>query len=285
MKPPPATQLATWMSWNLAAESDATGDPLFLHALRATQAGDRQLIWEGGGGRGIIAVVDFSHEQLHDGSRWRSWGRTTVLPVPVGRAALATVPALESRFFGRGAPSLQGGLLRLPEAEAHAIDRLAGGLPPRRPPQRPPRAGEPLHRWLGSLGIDPEKTFELAIHSSPRLWRRIGFPEAPIMQERLTSPGEPPDVPDLYSPGVIGEVKRIVTAQDGPDQVARYLRRLTRDRPEHAPWRAVLIQGDGRLNPAAQRRLEDLDLPITVWAIINTGVRRWKAVRLWGSAT
>lgn len=275
------TQLATWMSHHVLGDDERTDDPQFLYALCATTEGDRQVIWEGGGGRGIVAVVDFSHHQMHGGTRWFAWGRSSMLTVPVGPEALRTVPELNERFFGRNRTSLQGGVLGLPEAEAAAIDQLAGGLPPQRLPQRPPQIGEPLHRWLGRIGIDPEKTFELAVHTSPLLWRELGFPEPPTMQVRLDSPGRRTDIIDLYSPGIIGEVKRVVTARDGPDQVARYLARLNRERRELGPWRAVLIQGAERLNPAARQRLDELGLPIEVWAVTRGLHGHWKARQLY----
>lgn len=58
------TQIMAWMQAH-TGDLGGVGPPQFLNALRATRRGDRQVVWEGGGGgRGLIAVVDFADPHL-----------------------------------------------------------------------------------------------------------------------------------------------------------------------------------------------------------------------------
>ena len=250
-------------------------------SLRGTVAGDRQVVWEGGGGRGIIAVVDFGDPKLHVNSRWRSWGVSTQLERRIPPVALRSDPVLAKRFSAQGMKSLQGLPKRLSQEEAAALDRLAGGLPAQRLPGRLPRAGEPVDDWFGSIDLDPEKTFELAVHTSRYLWQRIGFPEAPVVQQRLPSrtPRDPILIFDLLASGVVGELKRSLSPENGPGQIERYLARLEQSRPADSPWRGKLIHGDEVLSAAVRQRLDRTTAPIEVWAVVPAKVRRWKAIR------
>jgi hypothetical protein len=180
-------QITTWMHQHIPSEDTGDDDePWFLYALRDTVGGDRQAVWEGGGGgRGIVAVVDFGDPKLYVNSRWRSWGVTTMLDKPISPQMLQADPVLGPRFTPPGMKSLQGRPKRLSEEEGAALDRLAGGLPAQRLPQRLPRAGEPVEDWFGRIELDPEKTFETAVYMSKHLSKRIGFPEAPLVQQRL----------------------------------------------------------------------------------------------------
>lgn len=272
-------QIITWMHHNVG---DLRGphDPQFLYALRDTHKGDRQIVWEGGGGRGLIAVVDFDDAHLRVNGRWRSWGVVTPLNPPIGAAELRDDPVLATRFSGNGLKALHGLPKQLPVEHGKAIEGLAHGLPDERLPNRAPHAGDPVDDWFGSVDIDPEKTFELAVHTSRRLWKRIGFPQRPAMQQRLapTPDGDVLLIPDLIAPGVVGEVKRSLRPNDGPAQVARYLKRLNETRGADGPWRGILIHG-GDLSPAVRQRLHGLRCDIQVWAVIRGKVREWKAVQ------
>lgn len=224
-------------------------------------------------------MVDFGDpQQCIDGRYW-SLGVTTALDPPICPAQLREDPVLSTRFSAVGLKALQGLPKRLSDEHAAAIDRLAGGLPEQRPPARLPRAGDPVDAWFGSLDIDPEKTFELAVYTSKYLWKRVGFPERPAIQQRLAQAGaDRLLIPDLLAPGVVGEVKRLLSPDDGPAQIARYLERLARTRPDEGPWRGILIHGD-ELSQTVRQRLDDMNLAVEVWSIAPATVRSWKAVR------
>lgn len=273
-------QIITWMQEHVPAFDAIDGDPEFLYALRATRRGDRQVVWEGGkGGRGIVGVVDFDDPQLQVNGRWRSWGSLSLLERPISPDALRSDPVLARRFSRPGNHALQGSSKGLSEEEGAAIDRLAGGLPDQCLPQRPPRAGEYVGDWFRTFG-EPEKTFELAVYTSEHLWKAIGFPQTPVMQQRLTSITNEDRtlIPDLFAPGVVGEVKRVLRKGDGPDQITEYLERLDRTRPEDGPWRGKLIHGGEHLSPALLLALRQTRIPVEVWAIVEANVFGWKAV-------
>jgi hypothetical protein len=262
------SQFISWRHQHLSADTEGAGShrPQFLYALRDTEEGDRQVVWEGGGSqRGIVAVVDFGGQKLRVNHRWRAWGVTTLLEKPISPKQLRSDPVLARRFSRCG---LQGLSKRLTRREAAALDGLAGGLPEQRFPARAPGAGEPVEDWFGTIELDPEKTFELAVHTSPSLWRTIGFPSAPLIQQRLPGVGgKGLLIPDLLVPGVVGEVKRSLAPGNGPDQTERYLRRAARLYPEHGPWLGILIHGEEHLSAAGRR-------PLGSERCINRGVGR-----------
>ena len=80
---------------------------------------------------------------------------------------------------------------------ADEIDRLAGGLPPHQTPSGDP-TDAPTDRWFGTIDIEPECIFELAVLATPRLWEKIGFASVPRPQVRIS----PRDRPDLLADGV-----------------------------------------------------------------------------------
>jgi hypothetical protein len=236
---------------------DSGDEGKFLYALKATQPGDRQLVWEGGSERGVVAVVDFAAPVgVCAYGIYYAWGATTMLKHPVDHTALRAVPLLNARFFGEGRHFLHGRAKRLaPDIGlardiAKAIDRLAGGLPPQQTPSGDP-TDAPTDRWFGSLEIEPECVFELAVLATPKLWSDIGFPSAPIPQVQIS----PRDRPDLLADGVVGEVKRIIAPKD-IKQVERYLNELERSRARVDGWRAVLIHA-GTLSPAVRASADE----------------------------
>lgn len=271
---PLPTQLCTWMHDNLLpGESGDEGQ--FLYALKATQPGDRQLVWEGRSERGVIAVVDFAAPVgvCADGIYY-AWGATTMLPHPVDHHALRAVPLLAARFFGDGRYFLHGRAKRLAPDIAEAIDLLAGGLPAPLTPSGDP-TDAPTDRWFGSMNIEPERIFELAVLATPRLWRKIGFPSAPVPQVPIS----PRDRPDLLADGVVGEVKRVVAPKD-IEQIERYLTELERSRPRADGWRAVLIHA-GKLSPAVSARADQStrSRQIEIWRLEEDIFHPFKAVR------
>lgn len=268
------TQICTWMHDNITGVSDGYGQ--FLYALKDTETGARQVVWEGGSKRGIIAVVDFALPVVRVAGIYYAWGATTMLPEPVDHDALRRVPILAERFFGSGRYALAGRAKRLPPDVARAIDRLAGGLPPQQMPEGDP-TNAPTDRWFGSIDIEPESYFESAMLASSALQRELGFASAPDPQVTIS----PRDRPDLLGEGIVGEVKRRVVPKD-IGQLERYLDELERSRQRPGGWRGVLIHA-GELSPAVVARAEKnaRRAQIEIWRLEPGRLRPFKAMRQW----
>lgn len=270
---PLPTQICTWMHGHILGDADDQGQ--FLYALKDTQPGDRQVVWEGGSERGIVAVVDFIEPVgLGVAGIYYAWGASTSLENPVSHDALRAVPLLAERFFGSGRYSLQGRAKRLSVDVAESIDSLAGGLPRPQIPTGDP-ADAPTNRWFGAIGLDPESVFETAVLASSKLWRTIGFPSAPSPQVPIS----PRDRPDLLADGVVGEVKRQLAPKD-VRQLERYLDELERSRPRADRWRGVLIHA-GLLSPAITVRADNSprSTQIEIWRLEPGRLGHFKAVR------
>ena len=102
--PAPASHTVVRLDALRVPVSEHSGDEgQFLYALKATEPGGRQLVWEGGSDRGIVAVVDFGVPVgVCAEGIYYAWGATTMLEHPVDHAALRSVPLLYERFFGSG---------------------------------------------------------------------------------------------------------------------------------------------------------------------------------------
>src|ERR1700683_1756880 len=105
MAGPLPVQVCTW----LERESDFDPDPRdrgasggqWLYCSKSTAPGDRQAIWSGVGGNGIVAVVDFSGEvrPRSDGAKgYEGWGRVTNLRRQVSVDRAQSDPVLARRF-------------------------------------------------------------------------------------------------------------------------------------------------------------------------------------------
>jgi hypothetical protein len=266
---PLPTQLCVWHEEYVGSDGDTWGQ--YLYALKATQPGDRQLVWEGGGSeRGIIGVVDFGSTAVPANGRYYAFGNATWLKEPITHQKLARVPTLRERFLGTGRTFLQGGPKRLSPDVGAALTKLAGGWPPQKLPTGD-RLNEPFERWQGLIDIDPEKVFELAILADRRLRKQIGFSDAVKAQVRISNRSRP-DLLDRDQ-HVVGEVKRLIRAND-LRQVERYLEDLA-----DPQWRAVLIHND----ELSDRVAEALDNSsesdrIAVWRLDEQRNGRFKAV-------
>jgi hypothetical protein len=157
------TQLCVWMQENVGWDdgSNPVDSGQELYALKDTALGERQVVWEGGGRRSIVAFVDFAGLPFRDENDvWSDWGTVTYLDPPLDEEVLRREPALHDRFFGAGRPRLQGRAKTISSAESEAFGRLIGHLPPSSPP-----TGEPdgvSGTWTGRRSIAPEAAFENA---------------------------------------------------------------------------------------------------------------------------
>jgi hypothetical protein len=257
------SQLVAWHEFNWTGSEDSGQCGEWLRCLKATRAGDRQLIWSGNAIRGVVTFAGWVRDC--DGF-YEGWGGITHLRRTVTKTELLHDRQARSRFDARGVHALQGPPIRLGAPVANAIVKLAKGLPATdMPTDRPDYSEEPI-LWAGLHGLAPESYIEAAVAATPRLWRKLGFPSAPERQVGLGDAGRP----DLISGDVVGEAKRAVTATNGPDQVERYLDYL--HEVEHRPLsrlKGVLLQCAEDTSQAVIDRLDDSEYELELWAVID----------------
>lgn len=255
---------------------DAFGGGEYLRCLKDTLPGDRQVVWEGRHGRGIVGVVDFG--DYRRGVRrgvYERWVRYTSLSPVSSRERVLVDPVLGLRFGPAGAKGLQGNAIRLTPTEAYASEVLAGGLPEQRLPSDRPYGDEDVIDWTGAEGLPVEVIIETAAATSRRVWRKLRFSERPRTQVSVPGAARP----DLLAPGVVGDAKRRVRRDDGPAQIKRYLDALSKQQPQHAPWRGVLIQHADDLDRAAVAELRaSVPYQLSVFHV-HKGMR-WHVKRL-----
>jgi len=243
--------------------------------MKGTRPGDRFVIAEAAG-RGLVAVVDFDSTSHAVGSRFYAWGAVTYLDPPISFELLRTERVFEERR-GTDWRWIRGRPKHLTARERSRIRALAAEWPSVRKPSREPSRRDGIEIWPMTGGLRPEKAIQDAVASSRRLWRAVGFPSRPVVESRIS----PEDRPDLLTDGVVGEVKNRIGHGWGPGQMERYLKTLDRTRPEHAPWRGVLLHGETDLTPATRERLENSEdrERIRVYGLVPSrvpSVRRWR---------
>jgi hypothetical protein len=256
-----------WNQENYVRDSDDSGsgasDGQWLYCLKFTEPGDRQVVWTGKYGDGLVAVVDFNGAvRLRSGGRlYEGWGRVTDLRPLIAAEVVLSHPVAGPRF-----KHLQS-VVGLDGTEVREIGVLLGRLP------LAPGFADQSEDWDESGGTwagqtwDPESLAEEAVAQDPELAALLGFPSLPIRQKTLSNT----DRADLWCPeGVVGEVKNLVTSKWGPDQIERYLRTCDERWPEHE-WKGILVQGADYLSPSAERRLADSDFSdrISLWTVFE----------------
>jgi hypothetical protein len=267
---PLPVQVCTWhpresgFDWEGATEP-SVGD--WLYCLKDTAPGDRQIVWSGVEGSGIMSVVDFSghvRERAGKPGRYEGWGRITDLRRPLSVQQVLADPVLRRRF---GAP-IQS-VYSLEPRIARAIEELAGGLPPApsfdgSPPQWRAEGGD----W-GRISLPPEIIIEDVVRDNGRIARKLGFPSQVITQRRLGN-GLRPDF--WCADGVVGDAKNMVTAAWGPDQIEDYVEQCDAQWPENR-WRGILVQGEPEMAPNALPRLKASPYRrrIEVWTVTKKG--------------
>lgn len=256
-------QVCTWLPERSGFEPEhgeaIASDGQWLYCLKFTAPGDRQVVWQGSRGAGIVAVVDFNGEvrrrrHPEDGrpmGKYEGWGRITSLNEPISVEVVRGHPDLGA-LFGGSIQSVTG----LTDEESEAIAELSGGLPPAPDFED----GETDHdeeggKW-GPRTLPREIITEEIVLNRSRIAKRLGFPSAvnPDGRKKRLSNGRYPDL--WCAEGVVGEVKNQITADWGPGQIEDYIRQCDEDWPEFK-WRGVLVQGEEEMAPNAERRLEE----------------------------
>jgi hypothetical protein len=264
-------QVCTWLfsrsGWTPDPDESGASEPAeWLYCLKSTEPGDRQFVWSGVDGDGIVAVVDFQGAvRLRRGETrlYEGWGRITSLPRPISVTTAQSDRALK-RLFGK---SIQG-VWSVPADVAQAVSDRAGGLPPVASFEAfPPNWREAGGDWSGSR-LPPEIIVEDIVLDKGHVARRLGFPSRvnPYGRKQKLLNGR---YPDLWCPdGVVGDVKNMVTANWGPDQIEDYIEQCDAEWPNYR-WRGLLIQGEPDMPPNAYARLQSSRYRrrIEVWAV------------------
>jgi hypothetical protein len=274
------TQVCTWTLRESGFDwtgGEGASEPEWLYCLKGTVAGDRQVIWSGVEGSGLLAVVDFSgdrRERAGKRGRYEGWGRVTELRRAIPVEVVLAHPILGRRF----AKPIQS-VYRLDRECAHAIVELSGGLPPEAcfgecPAEWKERGGD----W-GRHSLPPEAIVEELVRDRSRLARKLGF-STKVATQVILANGKRPDL--WCDAGVVGDAKNRVTATWGPEQIEGYISQCDTQWPKAAPWRGVLVQGEPEMAPNARARLEASAYRdrIEVWSVFKGRFGRATSRRL-----
>jgi len=285
------TQVCTWLprESNYAANPPRDSQPSdvgqWLYCLKATERGDRQIVWSGVHGDGLFAVVDFTGEVRarvpnEDGKvrrGYEGWGRITAL-----RRFLTVEQAQRDRVLRPLFMKSIQGVWSLTDREARTIDELTGGLPAAANLDGcEPDWAEPGGGWA-AYPLPPEEIVERIVLGKPRVARKLGF--ASKVNPKGTRHGlANGDVPDFWcAEDVVGDAKNQVTSTWGPEQIERYIKQCDRQWPEHRPWRGVLVQGVPAAAPSGLKALRKSRYRdrITLWSLEEADAGRVKATQL-----
>jgi hypothetical protein len=255
-------QMHTYLAHNWTGSGSGGPFGQWLHCLKETPRYGRQFIWFESA---VAGIATFAGWIRNPSGTYEGWASLLKLSNPVTRETLLADRRTRSRFDQRGIRAFQGNKpMKVDGRLASAIVELAGSLQATEMPLDDPDYSEEEILFTGLHGLAPEASIEAAVVSNSRLWRKLGFPEAPRRQRVLGSAGRV----DLIAGHVIGEAKRAVTLNDGPDQIERYLRHLHRveGRPR-AKLRGVLLQCADDTSEEIERRLSASDYAIELWCL------------------
>ena len=274
------TQVCTWTpresGFDWTGEEGAS-EPEWLYCLKRTVAGDRQIIWSGVEGSGLLAVVDFSgdvRERAVKPGLYEGWGRLTEFRRAIPVEVVLAHPIL-ARRFGKPIQSVY----RLDRECAQAIDELSGGLPPEADfAEHPAKWKERGGDW-GRHSLPPEAIVEALVRDNSRLARKLGF-STKVTTQVILANGKRPDL--WCDAGVVGDAKNLVTATWGPEQIEGYIAQCDTQWPKVPPWRGVLVQGEPDIAPNARSRLEASEYRdrIEVWSVFKSRFGRATSRRL-----
>lgn len=273
-------QIAAWHQQNIGDDDpdDHEFRGQYLQCLKATAKGDRQFVWEGTSGRGIVGVVTYGEPLIQEGNRYARWGRCQLFPKPIPPEKLLSHPATSNRFGKNGIRALQGGPIRLAEQEAKAISKLVGGLKRTRLPMDEPADWENLGHWTGKDGLAAETIAENAICTLPHLQRALGLRGTAEKQVRLGAGRA-----DIVCGNVIIELKRAVTTNNGPDQIEGYLEHVSAERKTGKKnLRGILVQQSKFAGAGMKQRLANSPFRLELWAVFENQEGEWETTQLLG---
>jgi hypothetical protein len=220
-----------------------------------------------------VGVVTYSGPIRNLGV-YEGWGQFDPFPEPISRDNLLACGATTYRFGKTGIRALQGTAIRLSEAEAEAIVGLLGGLNPTELPWDEPDEFAQLIPWTRANGLPAEKFAEDEIRRNRRIWRQLGLPQRPRQQVTLQQVGRA----DLVSCNTIIEVKKVVSLDNGPAQIERYLGYLAESLgvgPDGV--RGILVQKNSWATQALKERLADSEFPLELWSLDRDSDWKWQA--------
>ena len=255
-------QMHTYLAHNWTGAG--TGGPFgqWLHCLKETPRYGRQFIWFESA---VAGIATFAGWKRNPSGTYEGWASLLKLSSPVARETLLADRRTRSRFDGRGIRAFQGNRpMKVNVQLASAIAELAGGLPTTEIPLDEPDYNAEEILFTGLHGLPPEASIEAAVASNSRLWRKLGFPEAPRRQRVLGTAGRV----DLIAGNVVAEAKRAVTLKDGPDQIERYLAHLHLvEGRARTKLRGILLQCADDTSEEIERRLSASEYAIELWCL------------------
>jgi len=154
---------------------------------------------------------------------------------------------------------------------------LAGGLESTLIPWSEPDESAPVIQWTRVNGLPAEVFIENAIRDTPGLWKKLKLSHQPEQQVHYKETGRV----DLVAGNTIIEAKKAVTVDNGPAQIERYLRHLTKSlRTTSRGVRGILVQNNPWALPGVKDRLLQSPFPLELWAIYWDEQGKWKAIQI-----
>jgi hypothetical protein len=184
---PCPVQIDIWKGQDIDPADGLYNGAQWLHCLKDTQLGDRQAVWTGVDGDGIVAVVDFNGDvrpREDVANKYEGWGRVTTLARPISVEEVRAHPALGPLFQA----SIQS-VLALADEEGRAISEYSGGLPVRATfDGYDTDWAEEGSSW-SRMSLPPERIVEDLVGTKSRIARKIGFRSGVEVQKILEGRG------------------------------------------------------------------------------------------------
>jgi RecB family endonuclease NucS len=118
---------------------------------------------------------------------------------------------------------------------------------------------------------------ENAIHQIPSLWDDLGLSAELEKQVVWRSVGRA----DLVCGNTVIEVKKVVTTEDGPAQIERYLGHLAKKlRLKNDQVRGILVQRSTRPGGGVKDRLLKSPFHLELWSVDDDEDGDWRALQL-----
>lgn len=248
------SSLLVWHPTELPASFGSSRELVLASALSSTRAGDRGLVYRTTRDQGIVGVFDFlSDAHAHPDLRWAAFGILREITPFVPRDRLVTHPELRATF------STVRGHKSIPDGVAGAR-RGAAGTPPFTTAKVPLPSADEQWEWVPSrpeTNWGSEAAMRDAIANDQQAWTKLGFPSRPLTERR--PPGSNLRM-DLYTDGVIGECKNVLSGLESLRQLDTYPELCSHS--SSARWTGNIIVATGFTTELAQavNRRQDVRL-------------------------